>query len=134
MNGQSQTLSTALALTASSAIDFGTGQTTANSILTFANSNAQTWTGTEAIDDWIGSATGGGEDQLFFDASSTGLTTAQIADVTFVNPTVNGVPDTGTYAATILSTGEVVPTVPEPATLGLLAVAGTMLMLRRKRI
>ena len=59
-NGTNQTLG-ALTLQSSSIINLGSG----SSVLAFANSSAQTWTGTLNIYNWSGSNSGGGTDQLF---------------------------------------------------------------------
>jgi autotransporter-associated beta strand protein len=101
----------ALTLQANSFIDLGSGST---SILHFADSHLVTWTAglTLEIDNWSGSVTGGGTEQLLVGIDSTGLTAAQIAEVIFRNP---GGLAAGDYTAMILSTGELVP-VPEPAT------------------
>ena len=111
----------ALTLSASSIIDLGSG----SSVVAFANSSAQTWTGTLSIYNWSGSTAGGGTDQLYFGNDNTGLNTGQLGQVTFYS-------DSGTTAlgvAQILMDGEIVP-VPEPATwfaasLTVIAVAGT---------
>jgi hypothetical protein len=59
----------ALTLSSSSIIDLGSGA----SILAFANSSAQTWTGTLSIYNWSGiSVAGKGTDQLYFGTDSTG--------------------------------------------------------------
>jgi hypothetical protein len=79
---------------------------------------------------WSGTLTGGGSDQLFFGSSSAGLTPAQLASITFVDPVGLG---SGSYGAQLLSTGELVP-VPEPSPLlasGLLL--GIVGMQRRRR-
>ena len=121
-NGFSETLST-LTNSGASTIDMGAGA----SILTFANSSGQTWSGSIQILNWSGLTAGGGTDQLLFGAG--GLSTGQLAMVSFVNPT-NYAP--GTYGATILPSGEVVAAVPEPAIIGTLAASG-LLALRRRR-
>ena len=106
------------------------------SILNFADSSANTWTGTLAISNWNGSSTGGGSDQIFIGNSSHLLTPQQLADITFINGTVDGNPFT-TDGAAQLSTGEIVAiaTVPEPATWGMmLSGAGMLALLRRRRL
>src|SRR6185436_1240614 len=57
------------------------------------------------IQGWNGSASGGGQHQLTFGSSLSGLS-GQLAQIRFVNP--GGMP-AGTYPARILATGEVVP-------------------------
>lgn len=135
--GYSQTTSSALGaltLTKSSIIDFSTlasGNT--NSVLAFGNSSSATWTASQILSvyDYSGSASGGGTDQLYFGTSNTGLTATQLGDIKFYS-------DGGTTllgGATILSDGEVVPAVPEPATVfaGLLMVA-TLGWKQRRRL
>ncbi len=107
--GFSETVGT-LALTNNSTIALGTGTHT----ITFAASNSIPWTAnkTLTITGWTGTypatsttistATAG---KVSFTTSS-GLTASQIAQIQFLNPA------TGTYfPATILSTGEIVPTI-----------------------
>jgi autotransporter-associated beta strand protein len=70
----------AVTLLSSSIIDMGNGA----SVLAFANSSAQVWTGTLTILNWSGTAlTGGGTDQLFFGTDSSGLTDTQLAQIAF---------------------------------------------------
>jgi hypothetical protein len=57
------------------------------------------------IEGWNGSVSGGGAHQVFFGSNSTGLTSSQVAQVRFHNP--NGA--NGYYPATLLNTGEIVP-------------------------
>jgi hypothetical protein len=88
--------------------------------LSFANNNAIPWTSRAAlaIEHWNGSLAGGGLHQLFFGNDSTGLSSKQLSKIHFHNPAGT----TGTYPATILSTGEVVPTqllVSQPSGTGL---------------
>lgn len=71
--------------------------------LNFANSSANTWTAgkTLTINGWVGVAgTSGTNGKVFFGTDNTGLTAAQLAQITFTgyNP-----------GAAILGTGEVVP-------------------------
>lgn len=98
-----------LTLTASSVIDLGTSAC----VLKFAGSSAATWTAgaTLTISNWSGSVNGGGTDQFILGSSSGSLTTAQVAQVWFANPAGFSV---GTYSATILGTGEVVPLATPP--------------------
>lgn len=109
--GFSETAGT-LTLTANSTINMGA----ASSILNFADSSSTSWTtgSTLSITNWSGNPdTGGGTDQIFFGTTSSGLTSAQLSQIFFINPA--SLP-AGTYAARILATGEVVP-VPEPKTI-----------------
>lgn len=94
-----------LTLVQDSVIDLGSG----SSILQFANSSGQAWTGGEVltIANW-----NGGSDQLFFGNAMSALTAGQVSQIKFLNP--NGV--SGIFTATILASGEIVP-VPEPATI-----------------
>ena len=54
---------------------------------------------------WNGSPNGGGKHQVFFGSNASGLTAQQLSQIKFKNPAGS----TGTYPATILSTGEIVP-------------------------
>ncbi len=112
-----------LALSNSSAIEFGAG----TSIVNFTALGTFDTTKTLQLLGWSGLDTGSGTDQLFVGASAA-LSASELAAIQFVNPT-NYLP--GTYGATQLSSGEIV-IVPEPASLGLLAMAG-MGLLRRRR-
>jgi len=82
--------------------------------ITFADSSANTWSGTLTINDWSGLSVGGGTDEIFI-GSSADLSPAQLADITFLNGTVNG-QAFGTAEAIQLSDGELVAAVPEPGT------------------
>lgn len=88
----------------SSTISFPTGA----SRLSFANSASISWSADArlTIEHWNGSLTGGGNQQLYFGNDSTGLSSEQLARIRFHNPAGAA----GTYPATILNTGEVVPT------------------------
>jgi hypothetical protein len=81
---------------------------------------------------WSGSPTGNGTEQLKFDSTNTALTAPQLAQLFFVNPAGF---DPGTYPATFSNDnpGEVIPLVPEPGCLTLLAGAASTLLLRRRR-
>ena len=107
--GFSETAGT-LKLMANSLIDLATGAT----VLNFAASSGVAWTAatTLTISNWNGSVTGGGSDQVFFGTTSAGLSAGQLAQVVFVNPPGF---DPGTYAAVLLSTGEVVPASSAPS-------------------
>lgn len=97
----------ALTLQSSSIINLGSG----SSVIAFANSSAQTWTGTLSIYNWSGSTSGNGTDQVYFGNDNTGLNAGQLSDVTFYSD--SGITALG--VAQILADGEIVP-VPEPAT------------------
>jgi len=95
--GFTETVGT-LELTDNTTINLGTGVKT----LTFAASNAVSWTSgkTLTITGWTGSAgTTGTAGKIIFGSTTSGLTATQLAQITF----------TGFGAATILSTGEIVP-------------------------
>ena len=102
--GFSETLG-ALTLPGNSIINLG-----ANGTVAFADSSAVSWPAgaTITINGWSGSFAGGGTNQIKFGTTSAGLTADQLAQVQFLDP-ANTV--AGTYAAQILSTGEVVPAV-----------------------
>jgi hypothetical protein len=106
--GFSEQLGT-LALTANSLIDLGASA----SILKYAASSAVAWTGGTilTVTNWNGSYSGGGAEQLIFGSASSALTSGQVSQIRFANPP--GFP-AGTYAAAILSTGEVVPLTAPP--------------------
>ncbi len=78
------------------------------SSLYFGNSSSVNWSNQAVltIEHWSGSLAGGGLHQLFFGGDGSGLTAKQLAQIQFHDPA--GIP--GTYPATMLSTGEVVPT------------------------
>ncbi len=99
--GFSETVGTLTATGANSTIAFGTGAHN----LTFANSSATTWTGFVLVSGWTGSfnGTAGTAGRLFVGNSAAGLSQEQALRVLFLNGTVY-------HTATILGTGEVVPT------------------------
>ena len=114
-----------------SVIDFASAS--GNSILSFASSFLSSgWDGTLSIYNWTGTQRqGGGIDQLYFGISNTGLSSAQLNQITFYSDAGNNPLGTGMFASdsTGTFTGEVVP-VPEPSTylagaLALLAVGYT---------
>ncbi len=84
---------------ANSTIDLGAG----SSILHFANSSLPSWgTNTLFINNWSGSNSGGGTDQVFFGTNNySGLSHAQLNSITFANAATSG--------AILLATGELVP-------------------------
>jgi autotransporter-associated beta strand protein len=119
-----------LTLSATSTLDLGSG----DSIVEFADSSGESWSSDVLyITNWSGSEFGGGIDQIYFGDDSSGLGSAQLGRIVFVDPFGNG----KNYAARILSTGEIVPIVPEPATIGagiaLVLVAGGHQWWRRRR-
>ena len=77
-------------------------------VLRFADSSGLTWSNQAllTIDNWNGSVSGGGNHQIYFGNNASGLSAAQLAQIQFENPGGSA----GTYPATILSTGEIVPT------------------------
>ncbi len=111
--GFSDTLG-ALSINVAATIDLADG----NSILRFANSTSSFWGGALNIYNWSGNpGIGSGIDQLFFGTDATGLTSAQLGQITFYIDA--GLTLAGTGPAMILQTGEVVP-IPEPASASLL--------------
>lgn len=99
-----------LTLTDNSTLDLGNGA----SVINFANSASQTWTAGKilVIENWSGSTSGGGTDQVIFGNNNTSLTQAQLGQIVFYNP--QGLAP-GYYAAIMLANGEIVP-IPEPST------------------
>jgi autotransporter-associated beta strand protein len=101
--GFTETLSTAN-LSNNSTIALGTGVHS----LSFERSSAVAWTAakTLTITGWTGgyNSTTGTAGKIFFCTDALGLTTQQISQIKFFNGSVN-------YDATILSTGEVVPSI-----------------------
>jgi hypothetical protein len=98
-SGRTFTSSSTLEMSSSSSIDLGSNSHT----LTFANSSAETWSGTLTINGWkgapttSGTATGG---RIFIGSDATGLTPAQLAQITF---------DGYTGGAVIDANGELFP-------------------------
>ncbi|MGA2052363.1 MAG: autotransporter-associated beta strand repeat-containing protein [Opitutales bacterium] len=113
-------------LTLSSSSTLNLSSTT--SVVAFSNSQSTSgsWASgqTLAITGWNGSLTGGGTDRIYFGTSTTGLTSTQLSEIQFIDPT--GL-TAGDYGARLLSTGEIVPfvAVPEPGT----TAAGAALVL-----
>jgi T5SS/PEP-CTERM-associated repeat protein/autotransporter-associated beta strand protein len=131
LNAQNNPLRAAdLTTTGASTLDLGVDSNAA--ILTFAASNSDAWTGTLTIEDWNGYQDGNGPDQVSFGASSSGLTAGQLADIQFLNPTVNGVAQEGDFSAVILSDGEIVAAVPEPPPWGTIGSGFAMLLVIRR--
>ena len=112
-----------LTLSGTSAIDLGDGA----SVLHFSDSHSLAWTGGAVLSilNWSGSTT----DQLFVGTSLAGLTGDQLAQIQFLNPAGAA---NGSYGATILSTGELVPSVPEPASMAFLACGVAGVLMRRR--
>jgi hypothetical protein len=92
-------------LSANSSIDLENSTHT----LAFQNSSSIVWSnGFElTVSNWTGLTNGGGSDRLLFGNNSSGLTQVQLHQIQFANPA--GFP-AGLYPATMLGTGEVVPT------------------------
>jgi type VI secretion system secreted protein VgrG len=98
----------AITLSSNSIIDLGDG----SSVIAFANSSSQTWTGTLSIYNWSGNLAGNGADQLHFGTDATGLTATQLGQIAFYSDSGTTFLGTGGYAGV---DGEIVP-VPEPGT------------------
>jgi sucrose-6-phosphate hydrolase SacC (GH32 family) len=94
----------ALRLLGNSELHLGAG----SAVVRFAASATEPWTSdkTLVIREWDGAPGGGGTKRVVFGSSPGGLTTAQVAQLGFVNPLGFAA---GTYPAKILATGEVVP-------------------------
>ena len=115
-----------LTLTGDSTIDMGAGA----SILHFADSHLETWTGILRIWNWSGNQNiGGGTDQLFFgNGSGIGLDANQLLQVKFYSDAgMTVLPYAPGFSAFTGGFGEVVP-VPEPSSVatvtGLLGLIG----------
>ena len=123
----------AITLSSNSTIDLGAGA----SVIAFANSSAQSWTGTISIYNWTGTlGAGNGPDQLFFGSDAAGLTATQLSQIAFYSDSGTTFLGTGSFASDL--DGEVVP-VPEPTTwlaaaLGFGALAFTQRRRMRKAI
>lgn len=100
----------ALTLSLTNTIDLGQS----NSVISFADSSGQSWTGAILrILNWTGTVgAGDGTDQVYFGTTAGGLMQAQLDQISFYSD-ADGLNFLGT--GMILSDGEVVP-VPEPAT------------------
>lgn len=106
------------------------------SILKFADSSAMGWDPLHELHiyNWSGTPLfGGGVDQLHFGSSPAGLTATQLGLIKFYSDSGTSFLGFAQYAdQSGGATGEVVP-VPEPASLGLLAMAAPALLRRRRR-
>jgi type VI secretion system secreted protein VgrG len=123
----------AVTLLSNSIIDLGGGA----SVIAFASSSAQTWTGTISIYNWSGiPGAGDGTDQLYFGTDATGLTAEQLGQIAFYSDSGTTFVGWAGYASDL--DGEVVP-VPEPSTwfataLALGALGFTQLRRMRKAL
>ena len=122
-----------LTLAANSTFDFSTGGINK---ISFSASNSEFWSGfgsiTLTVDTWGGNIDGGGDDQIFFGSTANGLTAAQLTQIKFRNPVGFGA---GLYDARLLSTGELVPVIPEPSTIfGVGLILGLIGWRERRRI
>ena len=123
----------ALTLNSNATIDL-----TNTSVLHFADSTGQAWTGTLSILNWSGTpTTGGGLEQLMFGTGGIvpGVGPTQLSQIQFIDPVGFAA---GTYSAIFAATNlnEIVPGVPipEPSTWigGALALAAIALTQRRR--
>jgi autotransporter-associated beta strand protein len=119
----------ALTLSTNSVIDLGAGA----SILAFADSSMQTWSGTLSIYNWSGTPVAGkGTDQLYFGTDSTGLTLPQLSQIAFYSD--SGATFLGIAGFTNGMDGELGP-VPEPSTWFAAALAfGYLGFTQRRRL
>ncbi len=126
--GYSEVLGT-LTLSANSYLDLGSG----SSVINFADSSSQSWSSDDVmiIQNWSGSQSGGGTDQVVFGNNKQSLSSDQLGKIYFYNPA--GLAP-GYYAAMMLENGEIVP-IPEPSTwLAGGALLGLLLWFERKRL
>ena len=117
-----------LLVSAGSVLELGGG----SSIVQFADSSSLSgsWSGSLSIYGWSGSSSGGGTDQVFVGTSASGLTSAQLALISFYSGDGTGF----LGEASILSSGEIVPTaVPEPSTGLLMCLFGAPMLRQRSR-
>jgi autotransporter-associated beta strand protein len=117
----------ALTLSSNSIIDLAS-----TSVLHFADSSGQAWSGTLSIYNYSGVPfTGNGSEQLLFGSNGSGLTQAQLGSISFYSGAGTGFLGTGGFAPDM--DGEVVP-VPEPSTwIGALLALGAIGFAQRKR-
>ena len=119
----------ALTLLSNSIIDLANGA----SVIAFANSSGQTWTGTLSVYNWSGNPIyGNGNDQVYFGNGITGLNPAQLAEIRFYSDAGTTFLGIGSWGIDL--DGEVVP-LPEPATWigGALALGAIGFTRRRRR-
>ncbi len=108
---------------------------TVGNAIFFADSSASVWSSTLAILNWSGQSSGGVngvDNRVVFGTNSQGLLASQVEKISFVDPKINGVSQTGTYGAMILPTGEVVAVIPESSS-ALLVIFGSAAALGRRR-
>jgi autotransporter-associated beta strand protein len=121
----------ALTLTSSSIIDLSS-----TSVLHFANSSANSWTGTLSIYNWSGTATlGNGAEQILFGTNATSLTLSQLNQISFYSD--SGTTFLGTAAFAPDLDGEIIPLapVPEPSTWVAAALTlGLVLWTQKRRL
>lgn len=110
-----QTLSTALSMSASSTLDFGSGF--GASAIVFGDSSGQTWTGTLTVSNYNSA----GGDTLRFGTTSSALTGSQLSSISF-----DGI------AAQIDANGFVTP-VPEPEAIAAIFGAGALAFVAFRR-
>ncbi|MGV3772273.1 MAG: hypothetical protein ACO1QB_05185, partial [Verrucomicrobiales bacterium] len=128
--GFNETVGT-LTLANDSYIDLGSS----SSVVQFADSHAISWSGGNlTIRNWSGINTGGGVDQLYFGSSDAGLSSGQVTQIRFEDPSGYA---PGVYGAMILPTGEVVPIpvpVPEPKTVAALSFIALLIFYRERQL
>lgn len=102
-------------------------------IIHMADSSDVAWGSTLTILNWNGGLDGGGDDQFYVGTDENGVTSSQLSNISFYDPTVDGILYAGTFDASITTLGEIIPVIPEPSTsLLLLGTAGTFLLRRRR--
>jgi len=116
-----------LTLANTSTIDFGSGNANVD-LLHFADSSSTTWNGTLSIYNWNAA-----NDSLYFGLTDSGLTSAQLADITFYSDSGSTLLGTAAFAGN--NNGQVVVTaVPEPSVgVMLLGGAGLLGMFKSRR-
>lgn len=102
----------ALTLASNAVIDFGSSA--AGGILRFDASSGNRWTGTLSVYHWSNDATGAGVDHLYIGAGAGGLTSAQLAAISFYSDDGATFLGAATFAAG--GDGELIAAVPEPGT------------------